>query len=205
MEQNGAPGDVLRDTYDRLLARFGRQSWWPGDSPFEIIIGAILGAGVGAIAGAFIPRTTTVYRAAGRQAPHVDLTGEWSLDTSATRLQLANVATLERGTLTIVQSRSTLRFKRVFAMRGAENTFSFELPLDGTEAVTQADGETRYSRLYWEAGDLVYATRIVAAAGESTNVVHYRLSADRNTLEAHERRRGVDNYDNVWVFRRSSR
>lgn len=32
----------LRDIYDRLLAAFGPQEWWPGDSPFEIMVGAIL-------------------------------------------------------------------------------------------------------------------------------------------------------------------
>ena len=30
------------DVYDRLLARYGPQEWWPGDSPFEVIVGAIL-------------------------------------------------------------------------------------------------------------------------------------------------------------------
>jgi endonuclease-3 related protein len=28
--------------YRKLLAHFGPQHWWPGDSPFEIIVGAIL-------------------------------------------------------------------------------------------------------------------------------------------------------------------
>jgi len=28
--------------YQRLLSAFGSQHWWPGDSPFEVIIGAIL-------------------------------------------------------------------------------------------------------------------------------------------------------------------
>ena len=28
--------------YKNLLSRFGHQGWWPGDSPFEVIIGAIL-------------------------------------------------------------------------------------------------------------------------------------------------------------------
>ena len=32
----------LIDVYRRLLARYGPQSWWPGDSPFEVIVGAIL-------------------------------------------------------------------------------------------------------------------------------------------------------------------
>ncbi|MGC3972556.1 MAG: endonuclease III domain-containing protein [Pirellulales bacterium] len=32
----------LLDAYDRLLARFGPQHWWPGDSPLEILIGTVL-------------------------------------------------------------------------------------------------------------------------------------------------------------------
>ena len=28
--------------YRRLLATFGPQSWWPGETPFEVIVGAIL-------------------------------------------------------------------------------------------------------------------------------------------------------------------
>ena len=32
----------LMDIYDRLFRRYGPQHWWPGDSAFEVIIGAIL-------------------------------------------------------------------------------------------------------------------------------------------------------------------
>src|SRR3990172_13387535 len=33
---------TLADVYDRLLKAFGPQDWWPGDSPLEIMVGAIL-------------------------------------------------------------------------------------------------------------------------------------------------------------------
>jgi endonuclease-3 related protein len=33
---------LLEAVYDRLLAAYGRQGWWPGDGPFETIIGAVL-------------------------------------------------------------------------------------------------------------------------------------------------------------------
>jgi endonuclease-3 related protein len=33
---------ILRDVYDRLLAAFGPQHWWPGQSPFEVLVGAVL-------------------------------------------------------------------------------------------------------------------------------------------------------------------
>ena len=33
---------TLNDVYQRLLDAFGPQHWWPGDSPFEVMVGAIL-------------------------------------------------------------------------------------------------------------------------------------------------------------------
>ena len=44
-EKGKAPPElraVLLDVYDRLLARYGPQHWWPGDTPFEVMVGAIL-------------------------------------------------------------------------------------------------------------------------------------------------------------------
>ena len=38
----GPVGDQLISIYERLLAAFGPQDWWPGDSPFEVCTGAIL-------------------------------------------------------------------------------------------------------------------------------------------------------------------
>lgn len=35
------PSNLL-DVHDRLLAAFGPQHWWPGDSPFEVLVGAVL-------------------------------------------------------------------------------------------------------------------------------------------------------------------
>ena len=34
--------DALKKIYNHLLSTFGPCNWWPGDSPFEVIIGAIL-------------------------------------------------------------------------------------------------------------------------------------------------------------------
>ena len=33
---------TLTEMFQRLLEHFGPQHWWPGDSPFEVIVGAIL-------------------------------------------------------------------------------------------------------------------------------------------------------------------
>ena len=35
-------GERLQDVYERLLGAYGLQHWWPGDSAFEVIVGAIL-------------------------------------------------------------------------------------------------------------------------------------------------------------------
>ena len=36
------PSELLPEVYRRLYAAYGPQEWWPGDSPFEVIVGAIL-------------------------------------------------------------------------------------------------------------------------------------------------------------------
>ena len=33
---------ILKNVYRRLLAGYGPQHWWPGETPFEVIVGAIL-------------------------------------------------------------------------------------------------------------------------------------------------------------------
>ena len=33
---------TLNDVYERLYNRYGPQHWWPGETPFEVVIGAIL-------------------------------------------------------------------------------------------------------------------------------------------------------------------
>jgi endonuclease-3 related protein len=33
---------LLTEIYDKMLKRFGPQHWWPGETPFEVMVGAIL-------------------------------------------------------------------------------------------------------------------------------------------------------------------
>ncbi|MFH1653760.1 MAG: endonuclease III domain-containing protein [Pseudomonadota bacterium] len=33
---------ILKQAFDLMLQRFGPRHWWPGDSPFEVMVGAIL-------------------------------------------------------------------------------------------------------------------------------------------------------------------
>lgn len=35
-------GSRLIEVHDRLLDHFGPQEWWPGDTPFEVMVGAVL-------------------------------------------------------------------------------------------------------------------------------------------------------------------
>lgn len=39
---SGEDGRWLRQVYDLLLEKYGPQNWWPADTPFEMILGAIL-------------------------------------------------------------------------------------------------------------------------------------------------------------------
>jgi endonuclease-3 related protein len=34
--------ELLREVYEKLFAAFGPQGWWPGETPFEVALGAIL-------------------------------------------------------------------------------------------------------------------------------------------------------------------
>jgi endonuclease-3 related protein len=38
----GPKGKILVEMYERLLRAFGPRHWWPGESPFEVVVGAIL-------------------------------------------------------------------------------------------------------------------------------------------------------------------
>ncbi len=40
--EQGNYGNILMDIFNRLHGFFGPQKWWPGDTPFEIAVGAIL-------------------------------------------------------------------------------------------------------------------------------------------------------------------
>lgn len=38
----GDQGKQLREIYARLLRAYGPQGWWPGETPFEVMVGALL-------------------------------------------------------------------------------------------------------------------------------------------------------------------
>ncbi len=55
------------EVYERMLAAFGPQHWWPGDSPFEIMVGAVL---VQNTAWRNVERAIDNLREAGVMEPH---------------------------------------------------------------------------------------------------------------------------------------
>lgn len=57
----------LMEAYERMLAKFGPQRWWPGDSPFEIMVGAVL---VQNTAWRNVERAINNLRDAGVMKPH---------------------------------------------------------------------------------------------------------------------------------------
>src|SRR4051812_44523096 len=57
----------LMEAYGRMLAAFGTQHWWPGDSPFEIMVGAVL---VQNTAWRNVERAINNLREAGVMEPH---------------------------------------------------------------------------------------------------------------------------------------
>lgn len=57
----------LLQAYEQLFSAFGPQHWWPGDSPFEIMIGAVL---VQNTAWRNVERAIENLRAAGVMEPH---------------------------------------------------------------------------------------------------------------------------------------
>jgi endonuclease-3 related protein len=58
----------LMEVHDRLLAAFGPQHWWPGESPFEILVGAVL---VQNTSWKNVERAIANLREAGLMVPHV--------------------------------------------------------------------------------------------------------------------------------------
>ena len=57
----------LIQVYERLLDKFGPQNWWPGESPFEIMVGAVL---VQNTAWRNVERAIENLREAGVMEPH---------------------------------------------------------------------------------------------------------------------------------------
>ncbi|MYC08444.1 MAG: endonuclease [Chloroflexi bacterium] len=42
MEKESLLTERLQEIFERLLARYGGQRWWPADTPFEVMVGAVL-------------------------------------------------------------------------------------------------------------------------------------------------------------------
>ena len=56
----------LKKTFERLLSHYGPQHWWPADSPFEVMVGAVLTQNT---AWSNVTRAISNLKADGRLAP----------------------------------------------------------------------------------------------------------------------------------------
>ena len=63
---DSSDGALIAEVYDRLMAAYGPQGWWPADSAFEMIVGAIL---VQAVAWRNVEGTMAKLKASGALSP----------------------------------------------------------------------------------------------------------------------------------------
>lgn len=139
------------------------------------------------------------FSAAAQSKP--DFSGDWSLNKEKSKLQLQQLSSMEKATVTVEHHEPLFKFRRTFTIEGKENSLSFELKTDGKEVERDEGARHLISRLTWEGDILVFATRIVAPQGEATNIVRYSLREGGRLLQAEEKFRGpVLSYDNLWVF-----
>lgn len=99
------------------------------------------------------------------RAARPNFSGEWILNAQRTKLQVAQLANLERAELRIDHCDPTFRLWRRFVLGGQEHTIDFELRSDGEETASVMGTQRRFSRLTWDADVLVFATRLEDASG----------------------------------------
>jgi hypothetical protein len=129
-----------------------------------------------------------------------DFSGDWVLNKAKSTV-IKQLAGLEKAVAHIEHHDPVFKFQRTFTIDGKDNSFGYDLTTDGEEVVSDQGDSKLYSRLYWDGNALVFFTRIVAPAGEATNIVHYRLAREGRELRAEEQFRGPQvSYDNLWVF-----
>lgn len=130
-----------------------------------------------------------------------DFTGTWTFDPSRSRLQ---IPAPESSVFVIHHDEPRFQLERTHVVGGKVDTLSLELMTGGAPVVTMHDGLETRSTLRWEGDALVLVSEILGEAS-ATNTVRYRLQSAGRVLVAEERLRSSQiNYENVWVFSRSS-
>jgi hypothetical protein len=131
-----------------------------------------------------------------------DFSGTWTFNPARSALQIA----APDATVFVIEHREpSLRIARTHVKGETRDTFSLDLTTDGQEVIKNSGDLSLAARAYWEHDTLVFETRVVRAGNAGTNVVRYRMAADRMSFVADERfRSAVMNYDNVWVMERTA-
>ena len=108
---------------------------------------------------------------------------------------------MDRGVFVIRHTDRTFKVTRTFTFEGTENTLSFEFPTDGKEVASEERGLKKSSSIRWLGNTLVFRTRLLLPDEEATNVVHYTLLDDGQTLLAEETFQGKSlKHHNLWLF-----
>ena len=129
-----------------------------------------------------------------------NFSGEWVLNTAKSKIATPGI---QAGTVRIEHKETAFSFQRTFTTADGPDTSRYDLVIGGSEKVERSGSETRHSRMYWEAGQLVLDEKIEIGGRTATNVVHYSLEDGGRTLVARESFRAPKlQYDNVWVFDR---
>ncbi|MGQ0798057.1 MAG: endonuclease III domain-containing protein [Methanobacteriota archaeon] len=111
-----------REIFDRLLATYGPQRWWPAETPFEVIVGALLMAQT---SWRNVERAIATLKAAGLLNPH--------------RLAAARAATIRRhvrgtGLYGVKPGRLRAFCRHLVASSGGDLRAYFDRPLDAVRA-----------------------------------------------------------------------
>jgi hypothetical protein len=136
-------------------------------------------------------------------AQRPDFSGEWRLNTQASRLSPAVAPVVRSGTLKILHSER--RFASQLAIEFADKQVEskFELVSDGSEVVADHIGQRIVSSLRWDADTLLATWQIHAPDSELAITFRYELQDDGHRRQATEHLRGGGrDQDNVWVFDR---
>jgi hypothetical protein len=137
--------------------------------------------------------------AAGEEA-RPDFSGTWVLDLERSRLETAAPT---RSTFWIEHRGGTFQLSRTHARDGRWNTISFELPIDGEEHYRKTGFSESWSRMTWLGDELVLDMKIAHGEVRGTNVVHYRLTDEGETLVAAEWAHAPHRqHHNLWVLER---
>lgn len=131
---------------------------------------------------------------------HPDFSGNWVMNKSRTRLEIAMP---DSSIFRVRHNDPVLTITRTHTMGGKADTITLALRTDGSDVELSVHGAMVKNRTWWDGDTIVSESHVPQSAGVATNVVRYSPSADGNTFYAEERFQSATlAYHNHWVFDR---